>query len=61
MLRKNPNNWIANLAMGEYYIKSKNQEKATYHFGKAYEFAGERSKPYARYMYLSNTLILDRM
>lgn len=58
MLKKEPDNYIANLAMGEYYIKAKNQEKATYHFGKAYEFAGERSKPYTRYMYLSNKLIL---
>ena len=61
MLKKDPDNWIANLAMGEYYIKFKDQKKATYHFGKAYEFAGERSKPYTRYMYLSNKLILDRM
>lgn len=61
MFQKDSNNWIVNLAMGEYYIKAKNQEKATHHFGKAYEFAGERSKPYARYMYLSNRLILDQM
>ncbi|MEM9648417.1 MAG: DUF2911 domain-containing protein [Bacteroidota bacterium] len=59
MLRKEPDNYVANLAMGEYYVKIKNQEKATYHFGKAYEFAGERSKPYTKYMYLSNKLILD--
>lgn len=61
MLQKEPDNWIANLAMGEYYIKHQNQERATHHFGKAYEFAGERSKAYTRYMYLSNKLILDRM
>ena len=61
MLEENPDNWIANLAMGEYYIKEQNQEKATFHFGKAYEFAGERSKNYTRYMYLSNKLILERM
>lgn len=60
MLAKEPDNWIANLAMGEYYIKAGNQEKATFHFGKAYEHAGERSKPYTRYMYLSNKLILER-
>ncbi|MEX0289360.1 MAG: DUF2911 domain-containing protein [Flavobacteriaceae bacterium] len=59
MLTKDPDNWIANLAMGEYYIKQNNQEKATFHFGKAYEFAGERSKNYTRYMYLSNQLILE--
>ncbi|MEZ4810906.1 MAG: DUF2911 domain-containing protein [Allomuricauda sp.] len=59
MLQKDPDNWIANLAMGEYYIKAEDQEKATYHFKKAYEFAGERSKSYARYMYLSNKLILE--
>ena len=61
MLEKEPDNWIANLAMGEYYIKDQNQEKASYHFGKAYEFAGEKSKSYARYMYLSNKRILDQM
>ncbi|WP_420399716.1 DUF2911 domain-containing protein [Flagellimonas sp.] len=60
MLQKEPNNWIANLAMGEYYIKAKDQEKATFHFGKAYEYAGERSKNYTRYMYLSNKLILEQ-
>ncbi len=59
MLKKEPENYISNLAMGEYYIKTRNQEKATYHFGKAYEFAGERSKPYTKYMYLSNKLILE--
>ncbi|RKN81136.1 hypothetical protein [Ulvibacterium marinum] len=60
MLKKDPNNYVAHLAMGEYYIKDKNQEKATFHFGKAYEYAGERSKPYTRYMYLSNKLILEQ-
>lgn len=60
MLEKKPDNWIANLAMGEYYIKTKDQEKATYHFGKAYQHAGERSKNYTRYMYLSNKLILEQ-
>ncbi|TMU56554.1 DUF2911 domain-containing protein [Flagellimonas algicola] len=60
MLLKEPDNWIANLAMGEYYIKVQDQEKATFHFGKAYEHAGERSKNYARYMYLSNKLILEQ-
>ncbi len=60
MLKKEPNNYVAHLAMGEYYIKDKNQEKATFHFGKAYEYAGERSKPYTRYMYLSNKLILEQ-
>jgi hypothetical protein len=60
MLKKDPNNYVAHLAMGEYYIKNKNQEKATFHFGKAYKYAGERSKPYTRYMYLSNKLILEQ-
>ena len=59
MLQKEPNNWIAHLAMGEYYIKDTDQAKATYHFKKAYENAGERSKNYTRYMYLSNKLILE--
>ncbi|SNY99974.1 DUF2911 domain-containing protein [Flagellimonas pacifica] len=60
MLKKDPDNWITNLAMGEYYIKEENQEKATFHFGKAYEHAGERSKPYTRYMFLSNKLVLEQ-
>ncbi len=60
MLESDANNWIANLAMGEYYIKQQDQEKATFHFKKAYENAGERSKPYARYMYLSNKHILEK-
>lgn len=60
MLQKDSNNWIANLAMGEYYIKNKNQEKATFHFGKAYEHAGGKSKSYTRYMYLSNKLIQEQ-
>ncbi len=60
MLRTEPDNWIANLAMGEYYIKANDQEKATLHFEKAYQHAGERSKNYTRYMYLSNKLILEQ-
>ncbi|MGX1930115.1 DUF2911 domain-containing protein [Flagellimonas sp. 2504JD4-2] len=60
MLKKDPNNWIANLAMGEYYIKDGNQKKVVFHFGKAYEHAGERSKAYTNYMYLSNKLILEQ-
>lgn len=59
MLATDSNNYITNLAMGEYYIKQNDQEKATFHFKKAYENAGERSKPYARYMYLSNKHILE--
>jgi len=61
MLKKEPENYIVHLALGEYYIKDKNQEKATFHFGKAYEYAGERSKRYTGYMYLSNKLILETM
>ncbi|WP_422080193.1 DUF2911 domain-containing protein [Ulvibacterium sp.] len=60
MLQKEPDNYIVHLATGEYYIKDNNQEKATFHFGKAYEYAGERSKAYTRYMYLSNKLILEQ-
>lgn len=57
MLQKEPTNWVAHLAMGEYYIKDANQKKATHHFKQAYENAGEQSKNYTRYMYLSNKLI----
>ena len=45
--------------MGEYYIKDGNQEKATFHFQKAHEYDNGKSKNYTRYMYLSNTLILE--
>jgi tetratricopeptide (TPR) repeat protein len=59
MLQEEPTNWVAHLAMGEYYIKDADQKKATYHFKQAYENAGEQSKNYTRYMYLSNKMILE--
>ena len=49
--------------MGEYYLKQKDQVKATASFKKALELveaSGGRST-YYRYMYLQNQMILDRM
>ncbi len=57
---KNPRDWVVHLALGEYYIKAGRQEKVVEHLEKAYRYAGERSKNYARYMYLSNKLILEQ-
>lgn len=59
-LSKEPESYPVNLALGEYYLKLGDQMKATFHFEKAYKYAGERSKNYTRYMYWSNRLILER-
>ncbi len=58
-VKNNPKDWVAHLAMGEYYIKEGNQKKVVEHFKQAYENAPEGSKNYARYMYLSNKVILE--
>ncbi|MEQ9404768.1 MAG: DUF2911 domain-containing protein [Cyclobacteriaceae bacterium] len=57
--KKNPNDWIVHLTFGEYYIKEGNQEKVVEHFQKAYENAPDNWKNYARYLYLSNKIILE--
>ena len=54
----NPTDWIAHLAIGEYYIKEKKQAKVVDHFQKAYEYAPDNWKNYAQYLYLSNKIIL---
>jgi tetratricopeptide (TPR) repeat protein len=59
-LKKDPNDRVVHLAMGEYYINQGNQEKAVYHFKRYYELSTERSYNYGRYLYLSNQLILER-
>lgn len=58
-VKDNPENWIAHLALGEYYIKEDNQSKVVEHFAKAFEYAPDNWRNYARYLYLSNKLILE--
>lgn len=57
-IKRNPKHWQGHLALGEYYLKMKDQKKATESFKKAYEYATERWKNYARYLYLQNKLAL---
>jgi len=63
-IEKHPDNYPNYLALGEYYLKEKNQEKATENFKKAYELTVEQNKikaqNYYRYMYLQNKLVLER-
>ena len=62
-IKKHPDNYPNYLALGEYYLKEKNQEKATENFKKAYKLTVEQNKikaqNYYRYMYLQNKLILE--
>ena len=55
---KNPEDWIAHLALGEFYIKESNQKKVVEHFKKAFELSPDNWRNYARYLYLSNKIIL---
>lgn len=59
-IKTHPTQWESYLAMGEYYIKVGNQEKVVENFKKAYEYAPDNWKNYARYLYLQNKLILER-
>ena len=59
-IKLNPNQWTGHLALGEYYIKEKNEEQAVHHFKIAYEHAPENWKNYARYLYLQNKMINER-
>jgi hypothetical protein len=54
--KKNPEHWIAHLALGEYYIKEGNQQKVIEHFEKSYKYAPDNWKNYARYLYLQNKM-----
>ena len=58
-LKRNPKHWQGYLALGEYYLKDKNQTKATENFRKAYEYATDKWKNYARYLYFQNKLVLE--
>lgn len=59
-LDKNPEAWIAHLAMGEYYIKSGNQKKVVEHMKRASELAPDNWRNYATYLYQQNKLMLER-
>ena len=52
--KQHPEDWIAHLALGEYYIKEGEQDKVIAHFKKAYKYAPDNWRNYARYLYLSN-------
>ncbi len=57
-VNKEPKNWIAHLSLGEYYLKVNNPKKVVEHFEKAYKYASDNWKNYARYLYLQNKVIL---
>lgn len=59
-IKKDPKNRANYFALGEYYLKLKDQEQATESFKKAYELAkGTRGENYAKYLYHQNRLILE--
>ncbi|MEQ8906971.1 DUF2911 domain-containing protein [Ekhidna sp.] len=62
-IKTHPDNFQTHFAFGEYYLKEKNQQKATEHFKKALDMTIEqksRWENYARYLYLQNKLVLER-
>ena len=60
-IERDPTNRANFLALGEYYLKVGNQEKATEGFKQAYELSlGSLGENYARYLYLQNKLVLER-
>ncbi len=60
-IERDPDNRANFFALGEYYLKVGNQQKATESFKKAYELAiGSPGENYARYLYLQNKLVLER-
>ena len=58
-VKNNPEDWIAHLALGEYYIKEGDQGKVVEHFEKAFKYSPDNWRNYARYLYLSNKIILE--
>jgi hypothetical protein len=59
-IKRNPRQWQAYLAMGEYYLKAGDQQRVVDNFKLAYEYASDNWKNYARYLYLQNKLVLER-
>ncbi|MEP1778305.1 DUF2911 domain-containing protein [Reichenbachiella sp.] len=60
-IKSNPDQWQGYLSMGEYYLKDGNQKKVVENFKKSFELAPDNWKNYARYLYLQNKLVLERM
>ena len=58
-VKRKPNDWIAHLSLGEYYLKDGKQKKVVAHFKQAYENAPDNWRNYARYLYLQNKLVLE--
>ncbi|MEP1097381.1 MAG: DUF2911 domain-containing protein [Cyclobacteriaceae bacterium] len=59
-IKEKPEEWQTYLALGEYYQKVGDQEKATENFKKSFEYSSDNWKNYARYLYLQNKLMLER-
>lgn len=60
-VKRHPDNFQIHFAFGEYYLKEKNQAKATEHFKIAYDMTvaqESRWKNYAEYLYMQNKLAL---
>lgn len=60
-IKRFPDNFQTHFAFGEYYLKEKNQQKATEHFKKAYDMTVQQESRwvnYAQYLYLQNKLAL---
>ncbi|MEP5611607.1 MAG: DUF2911 domain-containing protein [Cyclobacteriaceae bacterium] len=60
-VKEKPEEWQTYLALGEYYQKIGDQEKATENFKKSYEYSSDNWKNYARYLYLQNKLMVEQI
>lgn len=58
-IQKEPSQWTAHLAIGEYYLKEKNLKKAVASFENAYKYSPENWKHYSRYLWLQNKWAMD--
>lgn len=56
--RQHPEDWIAHLSLGEYYLKAGDIKKVVEHFEKAFQYAPDNWRNYARYLYLANKMRL---
>lgn len=59
-IKRNPKQWQAYLAMGEYYLNTGDQKRVVDNFKLAYNYANDNWKNYARYLYEQNKLVLER-
>jgi len=60
-VKEKPEEWQTYLALGEYYQKIGDQEKATENFKKSFEYSTENWRNYAQYLYLQNKLMAEQM